>query len=161
MKNIPHNKKYIIQLSAQERAQLQHITRSGNRNARVFKRAQALLKSYEGLIDEDIASHVGLTSRSIMNIRQRYCQGGLERALHDASRPGQAPVLDNKKEARLIAIACSSPPEGSEHWTLELLQEKLLKDGVVDHISTVAIWYHLRDRGIKPWRKKNVVRAKG
>lgn len=156
---MPHNKKYIIQLSDRERTQLQYITKRGKHNVRVLKRAQALLKSDQGMIDEDIAAHIGITSRSVVNIRKRYIEGRIERALNDAPRPGQAPILDDKKEAKLVAIACSDPPEGSNHWTLELLQEKLLKDRVVEHISTVAIWNHLRERGIKPWREKNVVRA--
>jgi hypothetical protein len=83
----------------------------------------------------------------------------MDRALYDAARPGQAPKLDTKAEAHLVAIACTDPPEGSDHWTLELLQERMISDGKVDSISTVAIWKHLSKRGIKPWREKNVVHS--
>jgi len=156
----PHNKKYIIQLSDQERIQLQHIITKGEHNARVYKRTMILLESDEGIKDEDIAAHARTAKRTVERVRKRYIEGGIERALHDAPRPGQPPKLVDKKEAHLVAIACSSPPEGRTRWTLELLQEKLLKDGAVERISTVAIWNHLNDRGIKPWREKNVVHPK-
>jgi len=158
-KHVPHNKKHIIQLSDQERQQLKHITKRGTHQSRVIKRATILLKSDEGLIDKDIAAQTGVEKSTVERVRKRYAEEGLERALHDAPRPGKPPVLHDKAEARLVAIACSDPPEGIEHWTLELLQERLLADKIVDSISTVAIWHHLTERGIKPWREKNVVRS--
>ena len=154
MKN-PH--KHIVKLSGQEQKQLQDITRSGTHNARLIKRAQILLKSHAGYKDQDIAEHVGVSKRTVERVRKNYTEGGLERALYDAPHPGAAPVLDDRAEAYLVATACTEPPEGRERWTLELLQEHLLKHNIVKHISTVAIWRHLTERGIKPWREKNVV----
>lgn len=157
---MPHNKKHIIQLSDRERQQLKRITKKGVHQSRTVTRATILLKSDEGLVDKNIAQQTGVYKSTVERIRKRYQEGGLNRALYDAPRPGQPPQLHEKAEARLVAIACSNPPEGSGRWTLELLQEKLLHDGIVEHISTVAIWNHLTNRGIQPWREKNVVRAK-
>lgn len=84
---------------------------------------------------------------------------GLTRALYDAARPGQPPKLDDNAEAHLVAIACSDPPQGSDHWTLELLRQRMIQDGKVTDISTVALWKRLKKRGIKPWREKNVVHS--
>ena len=111
--------------------------------------------------DEDIAADVSLTVRTIERIRQRFTakDGGLERALHDLPRSGQPPVLDDVKEAKLVAIACSDAPEGYDRWTLSLLREKLIGDKVVNWISLDTIHRQLTDRGIKPWREKNVVRS--
>lgn len=148
-----------MQLSSRELASVQSIIRRGTHNARVSTRARILLWSHEGKSKAVIAPRLLVNMSTVQDVRDRFREGGLERALHDAPRSGQPPKLDDKKEARLVAIACSDPPEGSVRWTLELLREKLLKDGVVDHISTVAIWHHLRNRGIQPWREKNVVRA--
>ena len=89
-------------------------------------------------------------------IRHRYCDEGIESALHEHPRSGAPPKLDTKREAFLIATACTTPPTGAAHWSLELLREKLIKTGKVKSISTVAIWNHLTNRGIKPWREKNV-----
>src|SRR3989338_2017735 len=71
-------------------------------------------------------------------------------------RPGPPGKPPPKAEAYLVALACSAPPKGRDHWTLELLQERLIKENKVRSISTVAIWHRLRDREIKPWRGKKV-----
>lgn len=152
-------KKHTIKLSARQRHQLKNITTKGRHNARVIKRAQVLLASHNGSKDADIAAQVGVSVRTVERVRQRYTTDGLDRALYDAPRPGAKRKLTDKAEARLVALACSEPPEGAQHWTLELLQKRLVKDGVVESISTVSIWQHLTDRGIKPWREKNVVHS--
>lgn len=153
-----YQQKHIITLSNREELQLHDITRKGKHNVREIKRAHVLLKSFGGMKDKDIAENVGMTVRTIERIRARYTEGGINRALYDAPRPGQPRKLDDKAEAHLVATACSDPPKGSGHWTLELLQEKMIKDKKVKTISTVALWKHLTERGIKPWREKNVVR---
>ena len=150
------SKKYIVKLSAREQRQVKCIMRKGTHQAQVVKRASVLLKSHRGMKDEDIAIHTGMSDRNISRVRKRYAIQGLERALYDAPRPGQKPVITDDAEAKLVAIACSDPPLGAHHWTLELLQERMLTDKIVEHISTVAIWNHLTQRGIKPWREKNV-----
>lgn len=152
-------KKYTIKLSQKERIQLQFITRRGKNGVRIIKRANVLLKSNDGKEDKDIAREAGISKRTAQRIRKRYYEEGLERSLYDNPRPGQPPKLDARAEAKLVALACSSPPEGYDYWTLELLQKRLIKDNTLSSISTVAIWYHLKKRGIKPWREKNVVRA--
>jgi len=129
-------------------------------SARVIRRAQVLLKSEQGLSDKQIADELSLsTTSTVERIRYRFTEGGLERALYDAPRTGQPAKLTAKAEAYLIATACSNPPKGADHWTLELLQQKLIKDKKVKTISTVAIWKHLTNRGIKPWLEKNVVHS--
>lgn len=154
-----YQQKHIVKLSAQEKRQLQTIVSSGRHKAREIQRAQVLLKSNQGIKDGDIAGHVGITVRSVERIRLRYSKGKLKTAVYDAPRSGQPPTITDDAEAQLVAIACSSPPQGAAVWTLELLKQKLLKDRVVKQISTVAIWHHLKERGIKPWREKNVVHS--
>jgi len=154
-----YQQKHIIRLSARQERELKAIVSSGSHKAREIKRAQVLLKSHQGMKDQDIALHVGTTVRSVERIRLRYAKGNLKQAVFDAPRSGQPPTVTDTAEARLVAIACSSPPDGAAVWTLELLRQRLLRDKVVKHISTVAIWHHLKERGIKPWREKNVVHS--
>ncbi len=149
--------KHIVKLSVQEKQRVREIISKGEHKARVIKRAQTLLASHNGLKDAAIAAHVSVTTRTVENIRKRYATVGLKRALYDAPRPGAQRKLTDKTEARLVAIACSEPPAGSEHWTLVLLRQKMIGDGVVNDISTVTLWHYLTNRGIKPWREKNVV----
>jgi transposase len=153
--------KHIIKLSHQQRKKLESITKQGNQNARVFRRACMLLKSDARLTDQEIAKHVGVHYTTVERVRKRYSEGGLKRALYDAPRPGLTPVLDDKGEAHLIAIACSDAPEGHAHWTLELLQERLIRDKVVQRISLMSISNYLKAQKVKPWREKNVVHTKG
>ena len=42
-------------------------------------------------------------------------------------------------EARLIALACSSPPEGRSRWTMKLLADKLVELEVVESISDETV----------------------
>jgi len=154
-----YQQKHIITLSRQQKVQLQNITRKGTHNAREIKRAYVLLKSAGGMKDVNIAMDVGVSVRTVERIRARFAEGGIDRAIADAPRSGQPPALDDKAEAHLVAIACSDPPEGRDHWTLQLLQTKLIADKKVKTISTVAIWNYLQKRGIKPWREKNVVHS--
>ena len=76
---------------------------------------------------------------TVSNLKRRYFDGGLDRALHDLPRPGAVPKIDGEVEARLTAIACSEPPEGYDHWTLRLLADELVALELVESISHVAV----------------------
>lgn len=148
-----------IVLSAEETERLRTILCRGKENARVLTRARILLLSHQGKAKDTIARDLFTGRSTVQRIRDRYGDGGLDLALYDLPRPGQPPKLDEVGEAHLVALACTSAPEGRDHWTLELLRERMVKDRQVESISTVAIWKRLDARGIKPWREKNVVRA--
>jgi len=149
--------KHIIQLSRKELTHLQSIIRRGKRNARVVTRARILLLSHEGKSNNVIAHQLDVNASTVQNVRNHYREGGLERALYDAPRSGQPPKITDAGEAHLIALATSIPPEGATRWTLELLKERMIQDGKVKNITTVALWKRLRQRHIKPRREKNVV----
>lgn len=151
--------KHTIKLSTRQKRQLQNITHKGEHKSRVVKRALVLLKSHQGLTDEEITQHVGVSRSTVQRTRRTYRTHGLEAALHDNPRTGRPPTVTPLIEARLIAIACIEPPEGYDHMTLELIQREVIRQGVVKTISTVAIWHHLTNQGIKPWREKNVVHS--
>lgn len=153
-------KKYIIKLSSEERGQLNTITKKGRHNAQVIKRARVLFESDTGDTDAVIANQERASTRTVQRIRKRYHEGGLGRALYDAPRPGTPPVLNDRQEAHLIAIACSNPPEGHTHWTMELLRERMINNKIVDRVSVGTIHARLTEQGVKPWREKNVVSAK-
>lgn len=152
-------KKYLVTLSKKEKESLKEITKKGIHHARVIKRAYALLRSAQGWRDRDVAESIEMSKRTIENIRLRFSEGGIERALHDAERSGQPKKLTEKSEAHLVALACSEAPEGYNHWTLELLQKQMIKDKQVKTITTVTLWNYLTKRAVKPWREKNVVHS--
>ncbi len=128
-------KKYLINLSDEERHELLELTRKGEIKARKMKRALILLKADEGLSDPQIMAALSVSRPTVERIRKRFVEGGLERALNEDPRPGQKRKLDGRGEAQLIAVACSQAPEGHDHWTLRLLADKLVQLEVVESIS--------------------------
>ena len=150
-------KKYVVQLSAEERNYLRHFVSTGKHSAREFLRAQILLLTDGGRTDKDIYDLLDVSTRTIERIRSRYVTGGLDLAIWDMPRSGQPKKLSATQEAQIIAIACSDAPAGGNHWTMELLRNEAIDRGVVDKISTEPIRILLKMHGLKPWRKKNVV----
>lgn len=128
-------KKYIINLSDEERNDLMQLTRKGTIKARQFKRAMVLLKANEGLSDPEIMAALNVSRPTVERTRRRFVSDGIERALNEDLRPGQKRKLDGRAEAILIATACTEAPLGHDHWTLRLLAGKLVQLGVVDTIS--------------------------
>ena len=151
--------KHTIRLSNAEVIKLQSITTKGAHNVHVVVRARILLLSNRGVSKNGIAKRLDTNRSTVQRIRDYYRKDGLDRALHDAPRPGRPRKITANVEAHLVATACSKAPEGFDHWTLEMLQKELIAKKKVKSISQVAIWYHLDERGIKPWREKNVVRT--
>ena len=148
---------HTIQLSDSELTQVQDITHKGTHNSRVINRARVLQYANAGTSKRHIAGILCISDRTVQRIWDNYRTEGLDRALHEAPRPGQPRKLTDKAEAHLVALACSDPPPGRERWTLKLLQKKLIDDKQVASISDVCILSYLNNRSIKPWREKNVV----
>src|SRR6266481_10007015 len=107
-----------IEVSQKDQKQLAKILRGGVQQVRVVLRALALLQLAEGAAAPRIARVIPLTAQAIRNVGRRYQQGGLDRALYEKQRPGAAEVLDDSQKQRLIAMVCSSPPEGRARWTV-------------------------------------------
>lgn len=132
-------KKYVVALTPEERAELETLTTKGTRKARQLKRALALLAADDGDTDAEIAAKVRVHAVTVERIRRRCVEEGLEAALHERPRPGQARKLDGRQEAHLLALACTKPPEGQKRWTLQLLADKLVELQVVERISDETV----------------------
>jgi transposase len=128
-------KKYIIDLTEDERAELTKLVKTGQASARKINRARILLLASEGKTDLVIADVLKVGVRTVERTRQKFVEEGMQVALNDRPRPGKKPKLDDKGQAYLIALACSEPPEGRERWTLQLLAGRLVEVGIVEEIS--------------------------
>jgi hypothetical protein len=85
---------------------------------------------------------------------------GLKAALNDHERPNRPkPRLDDGQKAKIVSIACSSPPEGQARWTLTLLAEEAMRRAVAPKVTKDDVQKVLKAHDLKPWREKNVVRA--
>jgi transposase len=100
-----------------------------------MKRAQILLKADEGLKDAEIMAALNTSRPTVERVRKRLVEGGIERALNDAPRPGKEKMMSDRQESYLVALSCSKAPEGHERWSLRLLSDKLVELEVVDSIS--------------------------
>ena len=133
-------KKYIVRLTPEEQALLEGVVSKGRASARKIKHANILLKvdaNRENWTDEKSAQSFCVSLNTVYLIRQRFVREGLESALNHKKqvRPSRLPILDGKKEARLIALSCRKAPEGRVKWTLRLLADKLVELGIVEGIS--------------------------
>jgi transposase len=129
------NKKYLVTLTADERAQLEQLVSKGKAAARTLTRAWVLLKADAGpagpaWTDEQIQQTFSVGLVTLYRVRQRFVEDGLQATL---ARKGACRFrprkLDGEHEARLLALACSAPPPGRRRWTLRLLADKLVELG--------------------------------
>ena len=120
-------KQYRVNLTQDEREHLLEITRRGKSSARKVKRSLILCKADEGVTDQQVAEALMVGPSTVSRVRQRFVEGGLERALNDRPRPGQRRKLNGKQKAHLVAVACSSATEGHSRWTLQLLADRVVK----------------------------------
>ena len=127
-------KKYIVDLTAEERETLVRIIRHGKAPARQVTRARILLKADEGETDEEIAEEVATSPATVERTRQRFVEENLG-ALTERPRLGAPPRLAGKAQAHLIAVACSPAPQGRERWTLRLLAGQAVGLGLTESLS--------------------------
>src|SRR5262249_22585991 len=132
-------KLYTVDLTDNERRELEKLTRQGKVSARKMKRAQILLKAAEGWRDEDIMLALACSRSTVERTRRRFVEGSLKKALNEDTRPGQRRKLDGRAEAHLLALACSERPDSQARWSMRLLADKLVDLGVVDSISHEAV----------------------
>lgn len=134
-------KKYIVTLTDDERVELNALARTGKAAAYKITHARILLKADAApggpaCQDQEIADALDVGVATIERLRRRFVEEGLQAAL-GRKQPSnrKPPLLDGAAEARLIALACSAPPEGRVCWTLRLLADRLVELEVVPAVS--------------------------
>jgi len=134
-------KQFHVQLSEHERVRLQKIIRSGKHKARKITRCRILLLADgpNGKTDEEISDALNVCLATIFNIRRRYSQEGLERAIGEGARSGQPPKFKGRAAAKITATACSTPPDGQAHWSLRLLADRVVELKIVESISHQSV----------------------
>ena len=113
-----------------------------------------MCKADEGLTDQQIADGLLVSPSTVVRVRQRFVEEGLERALNERARPGKKRKLDGRQEAHLVAVACTPAPEGRTRWTLQLLADKVVKLELADSISPETVPRGAEKNELKPWQKK-------
>ncbi len=128
-----------IHLSADERTHVEVCVRRGKANARTLTRAHVLLKCDAGWSSGDITQAFGVSDQTIRNVRQRYEAGGVEVVLTDKRQARRRQALNDEQAAHLLAITCSSVPDGHDHWTVRMLAGQAVELGYVRRISPETV----------------------
>ncbi len=133
--------KYHVVLTTEARAELEAITRMHSVGAAKLRRAKILLMSADGCTDMEISEDVGLCERQVVRIRQKFVKSGVHPTLARTIRKdaGIPKVIDGCAEAQLITIACSTPPEGRDHWTLQLLCTEMKRLKIVKSVCPETV----------------------
>jgi transposase len=151
-------KKYIVNLTEEERVRLKNMISAGQESARKLARARILLKADEGWTDATISQALDVGTATVGRVRQRCVEESLEAALN-RRKPGRnyERKLDGQAEAHLIALACSKPPVGYGRWTLRLLADELVKLEQVelDSISHEAVRIALKKTNLNLGSRSN------
>ena len=139
-------KKYVVKFSAEEREQLDTLIHVGKHPARKLLKARILLKADaseagEAWSDSEIAAALETSVDTVARTRQELVEEGLEAALTRKHSPRSARprIFDGAAEAKLIALACSPPPQGRARWTLKLLETAVVELEIVERASDNTI----------------------
>jgi hypothetical protein len=122
---------------------LKEMTRKGKRSVFIIRNAYILLNTNEGdggrkQEDEDIAKLLGITTRTLENIRKKFVLDGFDKALYGKkSERVYSRKVDGDEKAHLIALSCSKPPKGFARWSLRLLSDKMVE-------LKIQIQYHMK-----------------
>jgi transposase len=139
-------KKYVVRLSAGERALLDELIRKGKRSAQLLTKARILLKADvselgEGWSDSRIAAALDTSIATVERARRQLVEEGFEAVLRRKYNPNSARprIFDRAAEAKLIALTLSPAPEGFARWSLRLLEEKVVELQIVERASDNTI----------------------
>ena len=133
------SKKYVVQLSEDQRGLLFALIQKGNAPARTIRRAHTLLLADEQQPTQTIAAMLHTSAVTATQTCKRFLTAGLEAALYDRPRLGSRRKLDGRQEAHLVALACSTSPTGRDRWSLRLLADRIVELGIVETVSYATV----------------------
>jgi hypothetical protein len=152
--------KYRVSLTPEERAELEHLVSVGKAAARKLTHARILLLADttpgREHADADIVTALGVGLCTIGRVRKRLVTQGLQEALNHKPQPVRPDKIKIKGnvEQRLVQLACSDPPAGRCHWTLQLLADELVVLGLTESISTETVRQALKKTTSSPGLSK-------
>jgi hypothetical protein len=139
------NIKYRVTLTAEERQNLKRLISIGRAARYRIRHAWILLALDEipenrDWTDKKIAMAYGVSEKTIGNLRKRFVEYGLGRALERKKREVPPVIkIDRAAETRIVALTYSPVPEGRSRWTLQLLADRVVEAGILKSISPTAI----------------------
>jgi hypothetical protein len=139
------NKKYTVELSSGERKQIFSTLNATDTPKTIRKRCNVLLLADASvgkpIIQEEIANRCGVSDVCVYQTIKDYCLSGLLHVLRrrEHAKPPRSPIVCGEDEARIIALACSEPPEGFSRWSIRLLTERIIELQIVPSIGRETV----------------------
>jgi len=133
-----------LKLTNKELKTLKALTKSGIIKARKVNRCRILLLANERKSQYEIADILKMSRTTINETCKRYVQGGLDNALNERPRSGAPNIFSGTQQAKITALACSTPPEGAGRWSLRLLADKAVELKIVEDISYETVGVMLK-----------------
>lgn len=145
-------KRYIVNLTRDERASLEDIAKRQRVSALKRQRALIVLRADDDLTDAEIAEDLEVGRATVERVRRRCVERGIAGALDRKAQenPSCPRKFDGASEARLVQIACSAPPAGHVQWTLSLLRDRLVELKVFDSVSKSSVQRTLKKTSSSP-----------
>jgi len=128
-----------LHLIDEDRELIESYRAKGLHPAREVNRAHILSALDRGIPEGHIMAVLGVGRTAIWRTRSAYLEGGVKYALSDVARPGKPLQYATDVAAKIAALACSEPPEGAKHWTLELLEQAAQGQAEIGPISRDTI----------------------
>ncbi|WP_172201020.1 helix-turn-helix domain-containing protein [Saccharibacillus qingshengii] len=148
------NKKYKVELNDLQREQINQILHAPKIAKGLRNRCLILLLADEsqGAIPKqlEIAQRVGVSDVTVYHTVKSYVNDGLEATLsyRQSPNPGRPAALTGEEEARVIALACSEPPEGYARWTIRLLTHRVIELNIMESVGRETIRQALKKRNL-------------
>lgn len=148
-----------VKLTRKQERWLREVQRSRDVDAKTARRARIIELLGRGRRQCDVSEIVGVGIATVGRVRRRFLEVGIDEAVFGYVAPGKPRLLSESEEAKIVALACTDPPEGRSRWTTELLAVEAVRRGYIAKVGRETVRLVLKHHGLKPWREKNVVRS--
>jgi transposase len=128
-----------IHLTKEDRALLDEIRSKGLHHSREVNRAHVLASLDRGVPEAQIMAVLGVGRTAVWRARAAYLQGGVELAVFDVARSGRPRQYDTDDEARVTALACTTPPKGRQRWTIMELERAARQEPGLGSVSRETV----------------------
>ena len=137
-------KRWVVELSQNERTQLEQLIQTGKVAGYKIRHAHMLLQADESELgpswsDVQVAEAYHTSITTVRNLRKRLVEKGFEAALEREKQANRKIKFDGDTEAKLVALACSEAPEGYSKWSVRLLANRMIECEIVDEISPMTV----------------------
>lgn len=128
-----------LRLTDMDRSAVDEILSKGIHHSREVNRAHARSCLDRGIPEVQILDVLGMGRTALWRTRSAYLQGGVEHAIFDVARAGRPAIYDTDAEARVTALACSTPPKGRQRWTMVELERAARQEVGLGSVSRETV----------------------